>query len=138
MHQGYVGGGEVIGSGGFVGGGGAYPPVSPGAYGEPMYPYDSQEPWLHGYFQHMPAYRGHAAFRPYNYKHVLSQSQTAAGWGIDPHMAYSQQFWHRYQKQASLNETSYGSGTSSTDSIPQPKPEPETLGRWQNRPGMRR
>ena len=67
---------------------------------EQLYPYDSPEPWLHGYWQDMPYYGGFRSFRPYNYKQVLSQSQTAAGWGMNPKMPYSQQFWHRYHAQS--------------------------------------
>ncbi len=70
--------------------------------GDQLYPYDQQDPWLHGYWQEIPAYGGYAHFRPYNYRHVLSQTQAAAGWGLDPTMAYSQQFWHRYHTRAAL------------------------------------
>ena len=78
-----------------------------GTYGsgssfDQLNPYDSPSPWMHGYFQHMPAYGGFRSFRPYNYKHVLSQSTTAGQWGMSPVMPYSQQFWHRYQDKASL------------------------------------
>ena len=83
-----------------------YPNVAPGAYGEPLYPYDSQERWIHGYFQRIPAYRGHEYFLPYNYKQLLGQSQAAAGWGMSPTHAYSQQFWHRYHQQATMGMTS--------------------------------
>ncbi|MCH9727363.1 MAG: hypothetical protein K0U86_20895 [Planctomycetes bacterium] len=31
---------------------------------------------------------------------MLSQTQTAAGWGITPQLSYSQHFWNRYQEQA--------------------------------------
>jgi hypothetical protein len=84
-----------------------YPGAGLPAYGgggaaDQLYPYDSPEPWLHGYFQEIPAYGGYGAFRPYNYKHVLSQSQAAGGWGMAPTMPYSQQFWHRYHQQAAL------------------------------------
>ena len=72
-------------------------------FGGQLYPFDGQEPWLHGYFQEIPAYGGYNAFRPYNYKHVLSQSQTAAGWGMQPTMPYSQQFWHRYHAPATMS-----------------------------------
>ncbi|HID24027.1 MAG TPA: hypothetical protein EYP14_16720, partial [Planctomycetaceae bacterium] len=65
-------------------------------------PYDAPSPWMHGYFQHMPVYGGFRSFRPYNYKHALSQSTTAGQWGMSPVMPYSQQFWHRYQDKASL------------------------------------
>jgi hypothetical protein len=73
-----------------------------GIYGDELYPYDAHYPWLHGYFQEMPAYGGYKSFRPYNYKHIMSQSKTAAGWGLSPQMPYSQQFWHRYQYRASM------------------------------------
>lgn len=80
---------------------------------EPLYPYDAPEPWLHGYFQQMPYYGGFRSFAPYNYKHVLSQSQTAASWGMDPQMPYSQQFWHKYHGKASM--APYEAFTASTD-----------------------
>ena len=69
---------------------------------EQRYPFDSQQNWVHGYFQEIPAYGGHAFYRPYNYKDVLSQSQTSAGWGQPPALPYSQQFWHRYHDQATM------------------------------------
>lgn len=105
------GGGGYAVSGGYGGGyesyGGDYGAgwnggaASPG--NEPLFPYDSQYPWMHGYFQEMPAYGGFTYFRPFNYKHVMPQSQTAGGWGMSPTMPYSQQFWHRFQQQASMN-----------------------------------
>jgi len=67
-----------------------------------LFPFDHHAPWLHGYFQEIPAYGGFGAFRPYNYKHVLAQSRVAAGWGMRSQMPYSQQFWHRYQCEAAL------------------------------------
>jgi hypothetical protein len=60
---------------------------------EARYPFDAQEAWIHGYFQDAPAYGGFNAFRPYNYKHVLIQSQIVAGWGLSPNMPYAQQLW---------------------------------------------
>lgn len=69
---------------------------------EQRYPFDNQMNWVHGYHQEISAYPGHPVFRPYNYKDVLSQSQTAAGWGERPGMPYSQQFWHKYQDQAAM------------------------------------
>jgi hypothetical protein len=69
---------------------------------EQRHPFDTQRNWVHGYFQEIPAYGGHHLFRPYNYKDVLSQSQTAAGWGERPTMPYSQQFWHKYHDQATM------------------------------------
>jgi len=103
---GYYGGGPVTSyaGGGFVGGGydvGAY---GSGGSSDQLYPYDAPDPWMHGYFQNMPAYGGFQYFRPYNYKHALSQSSTAGRWGMSPVMPYSQQFWHRYQDKASLSQ----------------------------------
>lgn len=74
--------------------------VTSGIYGDPLYPFDSQYPWQHGYFQEISPYSGYHYFKPYNYRHVLSQTQTASGWGITPQLAYSQHFWNRYQEQA--------------------------------------
>lgn len=88
------------------------PATAFGQYGsegssEQRYPFDSQQSWVHGYFQEIPAYGGHHVFRPYNYKDVLSQSQTAAGWGERPGMPYSQQFWHKYHDQATMLRTTH-------------------------------
>lgn len=69
---------------------------------EQRHPFDTQQNWVHGYFQEIPAYGGHHLFRPYNYKDVLSQSQTAAGWGERPTMPYSNQYWHKYQDHATM------------------------------------
>jgi hypothetical protein len=74
---------------------------------EPRYPFDTQQNWVHGYHQEIPAYGGHVFFRPYNYKDILSQSQTAAGWGMSPTMPYSQQYWHRYHDQATMLKLSH-------------------------------
>lgn len=84
-------------------GGNFYGPASIGS-GEPMFAYDDQEPWKHGYLHVMPFYGGHHVFLPYNYKAVFSQSQVAAGWGMPNVMPYSQQFWHRYEQQADLSQ----------------------------------
>jgi len=64
--------------------------------------FDAQYPWAHGYFQEISEYEGFHAFRPYNYKHVLLQSQLATGWGMSPTSPYSQQFWQKYQPQAAM------------------------------------
>jgi hypothetical protein len=65
--------------------------------GAQMYPYDQQDPWLHGHFQRYPAYGGFASFRPYNYRHVFSQTQISTAWGSAHGMPYSQQFWNKYR-----------------------------------------
>ena len=77
----------------------------PGSVGssEPLYRYDDQERWKHGYIRNMPYYEGYHSFRPYNYHHVFSQAQTAAGWGMPATMPYSQQFWHRYENMTDLS-----------------------------------
>ena len=75
-----------------------------GGGSEQLYPYDAPEPWMHGYIQHVPSYGGFRYFRPYNYKHVLAQSMTAAQWHMSPVMPYSQQFWHKYENKASLSK----------------------------------
>lgn len=71
---------------------------------EPLFYYDEQERWKHGYIQMMPYYHGFHSFRPYNYHHVFSQSSTAQGYGMSPVMPYSQQFWHRYEHMADLSQ----------------------------------
>jgi hypothetical protein len=87
----------------YYGGGDYYGPASVGS-SEPLFNYDDQEPWKHGYLQIMPYYGGHHLFLPYNYKAVYAQSQVAAGWGMPNVMPYSQQFWHRYAPQADLSQ----------------------------------
>ena len=68
-----------------------------GGDGVQLYPYDQQDPWLHGYFQRYPAYGGFSSFRPYNYRHVFAQTQLAGTWGLPHGMPYSQQFWNKYR-----------------------------------------
>jgi len=86
-----------------VGYGGVY--NGPGSVGssEPLIRYDDQERWKHGLIRSMPYYEGYHSFRPYNYHHVFSQSQTSAGWGMPATMPYSQQFWHRYEGMTDLS-----------------------------------
>ena len=71
--------------------------------GAQLYPFDQQDPWLHGQYQRVPAYGGYSSFRPYNYRHIAPQSQIAANFGARGGMAYSQQFWNRY-REAYLNQ----------------------------------
>jgi hypothetical protein len=98
----------------YYGGGDYYGPASVGS-SEPLFSYDDQEPWKHGYLQVMPFYGGHHLFLPYNYKSLLAQSQVAAGWGMPNVMPYSQQFWHRYAPQAELSQPRL-----ETTPVPQP------------------
>ena len=74
-----------------------------GSNGDTLLPFDSQEAWMHGYFQELGAYPGYHYFRPYNYKHVFSQVDLAYRWGQPQGMPYSQQWWHRYHSRAALN-----------------------------------
>lgn len=100
-----MGGGGDIPYGEDYGGGPqglGYPGVISNGGGDELYPYDQQDPWLHGYFQEIPAYGGYAHFRPYNYRHVLAQTQAAAGWGLSKTMPYSHQYWQQYHERASL------------------------------------
>ncbi|MEZ6059985.1 MAG: hypothetical protein R3C19_06460 [Planctomycetaceae bacterium] len=67
--------------------------------GGQLFPFDRQDPWLHGQYQRVPAYGGFNSFRPYNYRHVLSQTQIATSvWGASHGTPYSQQFWNRYRQ----------------------------------------
>lgn len=120
-------------------------PAPPNAYGrygsegssEQRYPFDTQQNFVHGYFQELPAYGGHHLFRPYNYKDVLSQSQTAAGWGERPTMPYSQQFWHKYHDQATMLKSASAApprGTPVWTSAAATRPAPAYAG-WNAAPG---
>lgn len=93
------GGGMMMGDASFASGGGA-----PGSGAEQLYPFDSQDPWHHGHFQEIPAYGGYNYFRPYNYKHVLSQSQVVGGWGMSPTMPYSQEYFRRLREQPATEQ----------------------------------
>ncbi len=72
-------------------------PYADAGSGVQLYPFDQQDPWIHGYFQRYPAYGGYTSFRPYNYKQVFSQAQVSGQWGSPAGMPYSQQFWNRYR-----------------------------------------
>lgn len=100
---------------------------------EQRYPYDSQQNWVHGYYQKMPAYGGYAFYRPYNYKHALSQSQTAAGWGMAPQLPYNQQFWHRYHDQATMLKLSQQQAIPGAPTYVQMAPwESQQQGAWRS------
>lgn len=94
---------------------------------EQRYPFDSQQNWVHGYFQEIPAYGGHVFFRPYNYKDVMSQSQTSAGWGMSPTMPYSQQFWHRYHDQATMLKLSRNNPNRLPTTTPELAPQQNVM-----------
>ncbi len=97
-----------------------------------LYPFDAQEPWQHGYIQYMPFYGAYKHFRPYNYKNVFSQTQTAAGWGMSPKMPYSQQYWHRYHERSRMGNNALNPGYQSLPVFRQPEQKNKTT---QQHPG---
>jgi hypothetical protein len=109
---GMASGSFVAGQGGFSN---PYDSVSAGGGGggDQLYPFDSPEPWLHGYFQELPAHPGYASFRPHNYKHVLAQMEVASRWGISPVMAYSHQWYHKYRQRSGMHPN-FGMGGSAS------------------------
>ena len=63
----------------------------------PLLPYDTQQPWVHGYGRAPSVYGGYHSFKPYNYRHVAVHSAMAARFGMPQSMPYSQSFWSRYE-----------------------------------------
>jgi hypothetical protein len=120
-----VGGGMAfspgMASGSFVAGQGGfsnpYDSVSAGGGGggDQLYPFDSPEPWLHGYFQELPAHAGYSSFRPHNYKHVLAQMEVASRWGMSPVMAYSHQWYHKFRQRSGMHPNFGMGGSASLD-----------------------
>lgn len=94
--------GYAGGYGGMIGAYGGMDMMGYGLSGEMRYPFDQTDPWLHGYFQEMPAYGGYGRFRPYNYKHVFSHAQVAAMWGMPYSQPYSQDYFHRLRPPAAV------------------------------------
>jgi hypothetical protein len=84
----------------------AMQPVSPGGgpVTDPYLNYDAYEPWVHGYWQELPAFGGYAYYRPYNYRHVYVQSEVAASWGTSAQMPYSQEYYRRAREQGILEQ----------------------------------
>ncbi|MDA1166147.1 MAG: hypothetical protein O3B13_23880 [Planctomycetota bacterium] len=110
---GMASGSFVAGQGGFSN---PYDSVSAGGGGggDQLYPFDSPEPWLHGYFQELPAHAGYASFRPHNYKHVLAQMEVAGRWGMSPVLAYSHQWYHRFRQRSGMHPN-FGMGSASLE-----------------------
>ena len=111
---GMASGSFVAGQGGFSN---PYDSVSSGGGGggDQLYPFDSPEPWLHGYFQEPPAHAGYGSFRPHNYKHVLAQMEVAGRWGMSPVMAYSHQWYHKYRQRSGMHPNFGMGGSASLD-----------------------
>lgn len=110
----------LAGAGLIDGGFGGMEYIGSGSIGasEPLFDYEDRESWKHGYQQVMPFYGGYHAGRPYNYHHVFAQTQTSVGWGMPRGMAYSQQWWHRYEKMADP-----GRAETEADFLPPELPE---------------
>ena len=81
-------------------------PVSPGGgpVTDPYLNYDAYEPWVHGYWQELPAFGGYAYYRPYNYRHVYVQSEVAASWGTSALMPYEQEYYRRAREQGIMEQ----------------------------------
>ena len=111
---GMASGSFVAGQGGFSN---PYDSVSAGGGGggDQLYPFDSPEPWLHGYFQELPAHAGYSSFRPHNYKHVLAQMEVAGRWGMSPVMAYSHQWYHKFRQRSGMHPNFGMGGSASLD-----------------------
>lgn len=111
---GMASGSFVAGQGGFSN---PYDSISAGGGGggDQLYPFDSPEPWLHGYFQELPAHAGYASFRPHNYKHVLAQMEVAGRWGMSPVMAYSHQWYHKFRQRSGMHPNFGMGGAASLD-----------------------
>jgi hypothetical protein len=117
VNGGYEGGGQPV-NGYFANAYGNYrmnpamQPVSPGGgpVTDPYLNYDAYEPWVHGYWQELPAYGGFTYFRPYNYRHVYVQSEVAASWGTSAQMPYSQEYFRRAREQGILEQRTTSTG----------------------------
>jgi hypothetical protein len=85
-------------------------PGGPGGNGvaDELYNYDHYNPWVHGYWQELPAFGGYAYFRPYNYRHVYVQSEVAANWGSTATMPYSQEYYRRAREQGTMEQRTTG------------------------------
>jgi hypothetical protein len=102
-----------------------------GGYGVPdeLYNYDHYNPWVHGYWQELPAFGGYAYFRPYNYRHVYVQSEVAANWGSTATMPYSQEYFRRAREQGIYEQRTTGvsrGGFPGYAYRQQPRPAPST------------
>jgi hypothetical protein len=90
----------------------AMQPVSPGGgpVTDPYLNYDAYEPWVHGYWQELPAFGGYAYFRPYNYRHVYVQSEVATSWQTSAQMPYAQEYYRRAREQGIYEQRTTATG----------------------------
>ena len=108
--------------------------------GDPTNPYDFEPNWAHGYFQEIPAYHGSHFFRPYNYKHVMPQSQVSAAWGNSANMPYSHQYFDRVGGHPTVwNNSPSGTARNATDlrsQLAEIERGPRSKTRRQTRPNL--
>src|SRR5579863_7319907 len=102
----------------------AMQPASPGGgpVTDPYLNYDAYEPWVHGYWQELPAFGGYAYFRPYNYRHVYVQSEVAASWGTSAQMPYSQEYFRRAREQGILEQRTTSTGRAGLPMVYRQRP----------------
>ena len=111
----------------------AMQPVSPGGgpVTDPYLNYDAYEPWVHGYWQELPAFGGYAYFRPYNYRHVYVQSEVAASWATSAQMPYSQEYFRRAREQGIYEQRTTATGRTGFPLVyrqrPRTTPQPEII-----------
>ena len=85
------------------------------SYGSSTYEYaypnfDAYEPWVHGYWQDLPAYGGFASYRPYNYRHVYVQSEVAGIWGTSTVMPNSHEYFRKPREQGLFEQRTSARG----------------------------
>lgn len=104
----------------------AMQPVSPGGgpVTDPYLNYDAYEPWVHGYWQELPAFGGYTYYRPYNYRHVYVQSEVAASWGTSAQMPYSQEYYRRAREQGIFEQRTTSTGRMGQPFVYRQRPRP--------------
>lgn len=89
---------------------------------DPYLNFDAYEPWVHGYWQELPAFGGYTYFRPYNYRHVYIQSEVAATWGTSAHMPYSQEYFRRAREQGIYEQRTSATGRTGLPFVVRQRP----------------
>lgn len=59
-----------------------------GQNSQPMYRFNAQPPWLHGFHSYRSPFAGHTTFRPSNYRQAAARAQFMTG--------YTPGFWANY------------------------------------------
>ena len=89
---------------------------------EPLYQYDDQEVWKHGWLQINPYEHGYHSYRPYNYKQVFAQAAQSSVWGMPSTMPYSQSYYLRYGPLTGINGQPIPAGIGPTPGYRAPGP----------------